>query len=544
MYKHIYKQFLVTITCILAFCKYSFSQDAYGNIGVSLENSIVQSYWHDADSIYTNSIGRTGNSILTFDTLTATPRPYYLLDIPQRTDCYPEWIEQPNPVNINSAGGCTIKIATSPSFSKCNTYPVIPNSISTPIYNLIPQKVYWYQVVDSTETIISQGIFKTLGHVRMIASHKVMNARDIGGLKCKSGKHIAYGKIFRGAALDGDIHVSGYVNEAGPIDDEDRNVLVNTLGIKTELDLRSMHDNTQSSLGSNITYDYFGINMYESFVNPTNTWEFDWERGLFNYIIKNLSKGGIYVHCSWGADRCGTVMALIEALCGVSEADIVKDWETTSFTGIKTLRHVDIPYSTSKYTIRPLFTYLKKTYGKNGETLQTQVTNWFKKKIYTSTSTTGEKSQSNITKLKNLLLEEDKRSATIIHEGHKDDGLIYTITEEQTDTLCVNDYCQLNIITGDESEHDAFCVTDYIDCSGYQYLLTNTSIHNVAICYDAEHNVIESITDTPNEDDPYSETVIFANRQYQLPEGTMYVKMNIPKHSGWTAVLSIDALLK
>jgi hypothetical protein len=40
----------------------------------------------------------------------------------------------------------------------------------------------------------------------------------------------------------------------------------------------------------------------------------------------------MYVHCTGGADRTGTVIFLVNALLGVSEADLIKDFEFTSFS--------------------------------------------------------------------------------------------------------------------------------------------------------------------------------------------------------------------
>lgn len=40
----------------------------------------------------------------------------------------------------------------------------------------------------------------------------------------------------------------------------------------------------------------------------------------------------VYFHCNAGADRTGTLAFLIEAVLGVSEEDVVKDYEITSFS--------------------------------------------------------------------------------------------------------------------------------------------------------------------------------------------------------------------
>lgn len=48
-------------------------------------------------------------------------------------------------------------------------------------------------------------------------------------------------------------------------------------------------------------------------------------------IIRLLYNGqAVYIHCMVGADRTGTLAFLLEALLGVSESDLSKDFELTS----------------------------------------------------------------------------------------------------------------------------------------------------------------------------------------------------------------------
>ena len=53
-------------------------------------------------------------------------------------------------------------------------------------------------------------------------------------------------------------------------------------------------------------------------------------------IIEWLKQGKhVYLHCSVGADRTGTVAYLVGALCGMSEDALCKEFELTSFSGDK-----------------------------------------------------------------------------------------------------------------------------------------------------------------------------------------------------------------
>ena len=99
----------------------------------------------------------------------------------------------------------------------------------------------------------------------------------------------------------------------------------------------------------------------------------------------------VYFHCHGGSDRTGTLAFLIEALMGVSENDLSKDYEVTYYSGSKRKRNGE-----SGWYFGPMVRYLR-TFAP-GRTIQEQVTAW---------ATTGENALTleEIEKLKALLLE-------------------------------------------------------------------------------------------------------------------------------------------
>ena len=63
---------------------------------------------------------------------------------------------------------------------------------------------------------------------------------------------------------------------------------------------------------------------------------------LVEKLIVQLENGNpIYVHCWGGADRTGASVMCIEGLLGVSEEDLMKDYELTSFSSYGTRRRSD-----------------------------------------------------------------------------------------------------------------------------------------------------------------------------------------------------------
>ena len=163
------------------------------------------------------------------------------------------------------------------------------------------------------------------------------NVRDIGGYPGLDGKRIKYGMIYRGGYLN---HRYG-ANDAYALTDYGRNIMANELGIKGEIDLRTAGADdvdtlaeeklpqTKNQICENDPYYKFTITQYDLIFNHSVS-----QKNIKN-IFQTLAKKEsypLYLHCNAGADRTGTICALIECLLGVSEEDATKDFELTSFS--------------------------------------------------------------------------------------------------------------------------------------------------------------------------------------------------------------------
>ena len=190
------------------------------------------------------------------------------------------------------------------------------------IYNLIPDHVYQWFVKDGDGKVVSSGRLKPTGSVRMLKFlySGIRNFRDLGGWECDGGT-IKYGLLIRGGFF-GD-------KEADP----DNRKLAEDIGIKHEVDLRDEATATESPIGKHVHYYCYPISTYYAdIVNGT-------DRGSYESAVKalrsifNAVKYGecCYWHCSLGADRCGTISWMIEALLGMARRDMDKDYEITTF---------------------------------------------------------------------------------------------------------------------------------------------------------------------------------------------------------------------
>lgn len=514
-------------------------------VSFPMENYLVNQYLQRADLVYGDGIGREGISILCYWLLDYEER-HFLHEVPE-SGGLPDWCEQCAPIKIPAETGCSVLVSKTPNFEKCLS--VLSESDSALIYNLIPQTVYWYRVMSADNKVLSDGIFKTQNYLRMIKTEKVINVRDIGGWKCDGGR-LAYGKIYRGGTLQ------GVTSKIGPVGETDIEELVNNVGISSEFDLRQGTGLSSSPLGSKVKFNNIAISEYmelmqniksSGYVN-SGTYYSNLAR-LMETLIADLKSGkSAYVHCLMGADRTGTLIALIEALCGVSEADIVKDWELTSFAAVGYHKYINVQ-SEYKYKnsngetvrapneMRAVFDYLYDNYGgANGASVKEQVTRWFQDKIFASRS---DKGASIINDLRSLLITPEAKSPVIIKDLSNEIGTYnYSVTTESTTYYNSQDSKYVVPTTGKTADDDAISCTDFISCSGYSYLLFNASTAQIGAFYDANKKYLGSIEDSTVSNNYGNGTVLFDNRQYSIPAKAAYVRLNMPKYCDWTAVLS------
>jgi protein tyrosine/serine phosphatase len=183
-------------------------------------------------------------------------------------------------------------------------------------YNEIPNK----QTPFSSTNVA--GTLEPLDSLRLINGGTYgQNIRDLGGWTCDGGT-VKYGMLYRGANIY-------------PTDPYIRPILVGECGIRMELDLRGNQEEPirdKSALG-NIGYCCPETFVWYSLTNTTA-----WREILRCIFDSVLTTTPVYFHCSAGMDRAGTVACIIEALLGLSQNDIDKDYELSSFAGTDYLK--------------------------------------------------------------------------------------------------------------------------------------------------------------------------------------------------------------
>lgn len=165
------------------------------------------------------------------------------------------------------------------------------------------------------------GTLKPLDFLRWIRtrnnSAEAWNVRDLGGWDCDGGT-VKYGLLIRGGKLSA----------------EDRAVLVGEMGIQHDLDLRGREgggsgdepEMTESPLGKDVWYTRTQQYAWYA-LTPVATWQ-----AYFRCVIDAVThREPVYFHCTAGADRTGTLACMLEGLLGLSQSDIDKDYELTTF---------------------------------------------------------------------------------------------------------------------------------------------------------------------------------------------------------------------
>ena len=196
-----------------------------------------------------------------------------------------------------------------------NYAPATPVASNTKPIGKTVGGVTYCNEVPNAETPFSAdsaaGTLKPLDALRWLNT-VTPNVRDIGGWACDGGT-VRYGLLIRG----------GYLRAA------DRDVLVGQLGIQYDLDLRGATEApvlTESPLGSDVYYTCAPqYAMYA--LTPVDAWKINL-RTIFDAVTHNEP---VYFHCSAGADRTGTLACVLEGILGMSQSDIDKDYELTSF---------------------------------------------------------------------------------------------------------------------------------------------------------------------------------------------------------------------
>ena len=175
---------------------------------------------------------------------------------------------------------------------------------------------------------------------RVVYVPEVLNFRDIGGWESSlvPGAKVNQGLYFRCAQLDG----------SGSTSKLDTNGLgkaaLKELGIKCDIDMRDIANQPARGNGPSPADSEEWPFTFVSAAVPSGSEPVRWEGGTYQgtdiaeqykkifIALANCDNEPALLHCTYGADRTGIVSFFLEALIGMSEYDMTRDYLWTQFT--------------------------------------------------------------------------------------------------------------------------------------------------------------------------------------------------------------------
>lgn len=308
------KHALILLSISLAFI--AWGQDSVEV--VNIENPYVRAYLEDDTYLYDN------------DYRTSVVKKYYT-DTAGRLD-YPagKLVTWNNKVTLSSRKQNLITVSENENFTDSVTHTTKNRTDSSyVICNMLPGKTYYYKVeqqnYSNVLTEVARGMFRTEGRLRMIRIDGMSNLRDLGGWPTSYGVPIKYGIMYRSGNLES-------ITTRGKHD------FKNNLKVGAELDMRDSLETKQtiSKLGVDVDYARFSTPAYHNglcYASEPLSLDMQW-------LIDRLREGKVVNwHCAVGCDRCGTLSFLIGGLLGMSEEDLCRDYELSTFSGRERTRH-------------------------------------------------------------------------------------------------------------------------------------------------------------------------------------------------------------
>lgn len=218
-----------------------------------------------------------------------------------------------------------VEYATKADYSDAIIQTVSKKKKTVLLYNLYKATKYYVRVTayeDEEAILEEESTFTTtaLGP-RFMSIDGIYNVRDLGGYETSFDRRTMQGLLYRGGALlPADVYDCN-------LTDEGKAYMSEVLGIKTEIDFRTPAEagNYGGSPIPNAELKYVTLGGYADAFRQSGYKE------VFS-MLADVNNYPIYMHCTGGADRTGTVSFLLNALLGVSETELIQDYELTSFS--------------------------------------------------------------------------------------------------------------------------------------------------------------------------------------------------------------------
>lgn len=241
------------------------------------------------------------------------------------------------------------------------------------VYNLrIATEYFWRvqaELSNGKTSISSASAFCTEGDCpRNLYVDGITNVRDLGGWETGEDLRVPQGLIFRCGRLNQSLNGSTITEPVIEITDNGKDTMLNTLGVRSEIDLRLINNKEyglidKSPLGEEV--GYYSCPMEWNVTNIlTDSKNNESIKKVFSILADKDNYPVIY-HCNIGTDRTGLFAYLLNGLLGVSEEDLYRDYLFSNFGNIGGSRNLGGIQKTYIATIK----------ASQGETLSDKIYN-------------------------------------------------------------------------------------------------------------------------------------------------------------------------
>ena len=158
------------------------------------------------------------------------------------------------------------------------------------------------------------------------------NCRDMGGRLTEFGGKVKQGLIYRTSG-------NKYDNKTAQITNDGKTVMLNQIGVKTEINLSNSTSNNVSLTGTTV------LNAFMDYASQSNVSKHHFSRNAESVknvfkILADENNYPVYYHCRIGTDRTGLVGNLVAGLLGVPLNMIYQDYLFSNFGQIGEKRYI------------------------------------------------------------------------------------------------------------------------------------------------------------------------------------------------------------
>ena len=194
-------------------------------------------------------------------------------------------------------------------------FAIKTNGTEAAVNNLKANRTYYWRVNNSKSRCFTTEDITP----RWIEVDGLTNVRDAGNWRTHYGSRIRQGMLFRGSEMDRHHTITA----------KGIHTMHHELKIKTDLDLRGeATDLMESPLGKETDFVLIPVSAYAEFMNEEGKQQC---KQIFD-LFSEETRYPIYYHCWGGADRTGTLAFFMCVVLGMSEQDLILDYELTSLS--------------------------------------------------------------------------------------------------------------------------------------------------------------------------------------------------------------------